>query len=76
MKQHSEMRGGFPVAAFDTLPEAERVLVRALRHWSDGPDGQERIALYVSPPHGATVMRDGVPHLLLKRSDANGDYEE
>ena len=44
MKQHSEMRGGFPVAAFDTLPEAERVLVRALRHWSDGPDGQERIA--------------------------------
>lgn len=52
MKQHSEMRGGFPVAAFDTLPEAERVLVRALRHWSDGPEGQEAIARLLAETMG------------------------
>lgn len=42
-----------------------------------GPDGQEQLALFVSPPHGATVMRDGVPHLHLKRNDDDdGEYEE
>jgi len=44
MKHHSDMRGGFPVAGFDTLSGAERVLVRAMRHWSDGPEGQDHIA--------------------------------
>ena len=32
MKQHSEMRGGFPVAAFDTLPEAEGLEVEKRPH--------------------------------------------
>jgi len=44
MTHHGEIRGGVPVAAIDSLPEAERVVVQALRHWAGGPAGAARIA--------------------------------
>lgn len=57
MKHQNEMRGGFPVAAFDTLPEAERLLIRALRHWSDGAEGQDEIARLLTGAMGAAQAR-------------------
>jgi len=55
MKHHRDMRGGFPVAAIDTLPGAEQLLVRVLRYWSEGPEGAERIARMLRARLGVAV---------------------
>jgi hypothetical protein len=44
MSRTSERRGGCAVAVLDTLPDAERVVVMALRHWADGSEGGAQLA--------------------------------
>lgn len=44
MSPQADTRGGFPVAAFDTLKGAEQVLVKCLRFWADGPEGAAKVA--------------------------------
>lgn len=57
MTHHAEIRGGLPVAAFDSLPETEQIVVRTLRHWAEGPNGAVQIAglLRARMPEGAAI---------------------
>lgn len=67
MKQPAEMRGGYPVAAFDSLPGGERLVVKALRHWSEGPDGVARIAEMLGErmaPDAASVCHRALGDML------------
>lgn len=54
MKHDREMVGAFPVAAMDRLPEAEALVVRCLRGWSDGP---EAVMALLTPALGPVKAR-------------------
>ena len=53
MSPEAERRGGVPVATYDSLPEAEQVLVSCLRLWSNGPEGRDRLTRVLCDRMGA-----------------------
>ena len=60
MTVQSDFRGGTPVGALSALPVVESWLVRALRDWCDGPDGQARVwaalSAQLGPARGKAAM--------------------
>lgn len=60
MTVQGRISGGMPVGALTDLPEGEQWLIRALRDWCDGAEGQARVRLDVSarfgPERGRRVL--------------------
>lgn len=67
MSLHREIRGGTPVGTLDGLPPDEARLIRLLRGWCDGADGQKSIwndlALAIGPGAARSAL-SALEHLL------------
>lgn len=57
MTARADIRGGMPVRALTDLPAREQWLVRALRDWCEGPDGQARVWTALAGTLGAARAR-------------------
>jgi len=67
MNTAQDARGGAPVAELASLPPWEARLIRNLRHWFDGADGQAQVwADYLKhlPAQAAAAELRGFEHLL------------
>ncbi|WP_116085260.1 hypothetical protein [Tropicimonas sp. IMCC34011] len=59
-------RGGAPVARLDAMPEAEATVIRYLRRWLDGPDGQALVWCELAEDGAAPDFAD-LCALLIER---------